>query len=192
MEIRWPALAIAGISASLSSLSVGVSSANGARFSADFSVDIVSGDFLVGETFAGRITYDDQFVTGVGTELVDLASGLISLEFTYVGADLTTPVTYTEIDDEIDAGFPLVTFQDGGLAGLDYSVSITPDFIFQFREEPLGSGNFEFFTDNFETFQFSTGTVAFAEPTAVPEPAMLMGLVAVAGVVVLRRHSGDR
>ncbi|MEO0535329.1 MAG: hypothetical protein AAF215_15840 [Cyanobacteria bacterium P01_A01_bin.123] len=193
MVIRLKAIAIANVGALLGSVSIGVASANGAQFSADFSVDIVSGDFLLGETFLGQVIYDDQFLTGVGTELIDLASGLVSLDFTYVGADLTTPVTYTEADDDISAGFPLATFQDGELAGLDYSVSITPNLAFQFREEPLGSGNFEFFTDDFATFQTNTGTVAFAEPnpvtepTAVPEPALLTGLVVMAGAAALKR-----
>ena len=45
--------------------------------------------------------------------------------------------------------------------GLDYSVAVAPDLSFQFREEPLGSGELGFFTDNFSTFEFNTGTVTF-------------------------------
>lgn len=192
MRITFQTAAIATVSALMGSMSLGVASANAARFAADFSVDITSGDFLVGETFSGQVVYDDQFITGVGTELVDLASGLISLDFTYVDSDLTTPVTYTEADDDIAAGFPVVTFQNGELAGLDYSVAITPDLAFQFFEDPFGSGEFVFLTDDFATFEGNTGTIAFAEPTPVPEPALLTGLMAAAGITVLRRQWSDR
>lgn len=161
--------------------------ASAATFQADFFVDIVSGDFLVRETFSGQLTYDDSLLTGVGTELLGPDSGLLSLSFEYVAADLTTPASYTEADDDIASGFPLVTFQAGALAGLDYSVAITQDLFLQFREEPLGSGEFGFFTDDFSTFGFNTGTIAFADPEllasdpeSVPEPAILAGLVAIA------------
>ncbi|MEM9007382.1 MAG: hypothetical protein AAGE59_28140 [Cyanobacteria bacterium P01_F01_bin.86] len=190
MRTTFQTVAIASIGALLGSFSLNTSPAEAAQLTTDFSVEIISGDFLVGETFAGQLVYEDAFITGVGTELVDTTSGLVSLDFTYVGADLTTPATYTEADDDIAAGFPIATFQDGALAGLDYTVAITPDTAFQFVEEPLGSGDFVFFTDDFATFQFNTGTVSFSEPqpTSVPEPTLLMGLMAVASIAAWRQR----
>ncbi|MEM1255412.1 MAG: PEP-CTERM sorting domain-containing protein [Cyanobacteria bacterium P01_H01_bin.21] len=174
--------------ATVSSGFLRTASANAAQFRANFLVDIISGDFLVGDTFTGQITYDDDLLSGTGLELIDPDSGLRSLTFDYVAADLGTPITYTENDDDINSGFPLAIFQDGMLVGLDYSVAIAQGLSFQFREEPLGSGEFGFFTDNFSTFELNTGTVAFAEPTAVPEPAALAGLVAIAGLALRRRQ----
>ena len=192
MTTTFQTVAIASISAVVGSLSLSAAPVKAALFSADFSVEITSGDFLVGETFPGQLTYDDALLTGVGAELLDPASGLVSLDFTYVGADLTQPATYTEADDALGDGFPIVTFQAGELAGLDYAVSITPDTAFQFVEEPLGSGNFAFFTDDFATFQFNTGTVSFSEPiaqpTSVPEPTLFTGLIAAASMAILRKR----
>ena len=51
MRTRFQTLAIASMSMLLSSISLGNASANAAEFAANFSVDIVSSDFLVGETF---------------------------------------------------------------------------------------------------------------------------------------------
>ena len=188
MRMTFRAFAIASVSALLGSISIAVAPANAAKFAANFFVDIVSGDFLVGETFSGQLVYKARLITGVGVEQVDPASGLISLDFTYVGADLATPITYTEADDDVSAGFPLFIFQDGELAGLDYSVPIISDLVFQFREEPLGSGEFGFFTDNFGGFQTNTGIISFAEPTPVPEPALLAGVGAAMGVAALGRR----
>ena len=192
MRTTFQTVAIASIGALLGSVSLSSAPAKAAQFAADFSVDIIGGDFLVGDTFSGQLVYEDDFLTGVGTELLDLSSGLLSLDFTYVGEDLMTPVNYTEADDDIGGGFPIVTFQDGELTGLDYSVSIAPSIAFQFVEEPLGSGNFVFLTDDFTTFQVNTGTVTFSaptpQPTSVPEPAALAGLVAMAGITILRRR----
>lgn len=186
MKTTFPTLAIAGISALVATVSLS-SSVHAAAITADFAVDIIEGDFLVGDTFTGQVTYDDQLLTGTGTELVDPFSGLVSLSFAYVDADRSSPATYTEADDAIGSGFPVLTFVDGELIGLDYSVEITSDVGFQFREEPFASGDFGFFTDNFATFEFNTGTVAFATTppsTSVPEPAILLGLAALAGIAV--------
>ncbi|MFG6101685.1 hypothetical protein U2F10_05495 [Leptothoe sp. EHU-05/26/07-4] len=158
-----------------------------ARFQTNFFVDIVSGDFLVGDTFSGQVTYDDSLLSGIGLEQVAPDFGLISLTFDYVGSDLSTAVTYSKGDDDTDSGFPLAIFQDGELVGLDYSVAIASDLSFQFREEPLGSGDFGFFTDNFSTFELNTGTVTFAEPMPVSEPAMVAGLVTLVGLALCRR-----
>lgn len=180
METTFQTLAIASVSTILGSLTLGAVPVHAAQLSVDFSVEIISGDLLVGETFSGRLVYEDALLTGIGTELIDPASGLLSLDFTYVGSDLITPVTYTEADDDLSAGFPLATFQEGEPAGLDFSVSITPDLVFQFREEPLGSDDFALFTDNLATFETNVGVIAFAEPTAVPEPTVLLGFVGMA------------
>ncbi|ESA32265.1 pep-cterm exosortase interaction domain-containing protein [Leptolyngbya sp. Heron Island J] len=181
------AVLIAAI-ATISSGFLRTASANAAQFQTNFLVGIINGDFLVGDTFTGQVIYDDDLLSGTGLELIDPNSGLLSLTFDYVAADLSTPVTYTENDDDIDSGFPLAIFQDGALVGLDYAVAIASGLSFQFREEPLGSGEFGFFTDNFSTFELNTGTVAFAEPTAVPEPAALAGLIAIAGLALRRRQ----
>ena len=157
-----------------------------ATFTADFSVDIVDGDFLVGDTFFGQLTYKDDGLSGVGTELVDLSSGLLSLSFDYVAADLSTPTTYTEADDDVNSGFPLAVFEDGELTGLDFSAAIAPDLIFQFREEPIGE--FGFFTDDFSTFATNTGTLAFAKPTPVNEPSIVVALLAITGLGLRRRR----
>lgn len=184
MKMAFSAVAIAAAASGVGFLYTTPVSA--AQFTTDFFVDIIDGDFLLGETFSGQLAYEDSLLSGVGTELIDPDSGLLSLTFDYVTADLTTPATYTEADDDIANGFPLAVFQDGELTGLDYSVSINQDLAFQFREEPLGSGDFGFFTDNFSTFEFNTGAIAFAEPEAVPEPAILAGLLAVASLAVRR------
>ncbi|MEM1239276.1 MAG: hypothetical protein AAGI45_05495 [Cyanobacteria bacterium P01_H01_bin.26] len=157
-----------------------------ATFTADFSVDIVNGDFLVGDTFFGQLTYKDDDLSGVGTELVDLSSGLLSLSFDYVAADLSTPATYTEVDDDADSGFPLVVFEDGELTGLNYAAAITPELTFQFRAEPIGK--FGFFTDDFATFATNTGTLTFAEPTPVNEPSIVVALLAITGLGLRRRR----
>ena len=184
LKIAFSTVAIAAVTVSPGI----IAAANAATFATDFSVSIDSGVFLVGETFGGQLTYEDSLLSGTGTELLDPNTGLLSLSFDYVGADLSTPVTYTETDDDISSGFPLAIFEDGQLTGLDYSVSITPDLTFQFREEPLGSGDFGFFTDNFSTFEFNTGTIAFGDPVPVPvpEPSILAGLVILAGLAIRR------
>ena len=184
MKIAFLMAAIATVSSGF----LRTASASAAQFQTNFLVDIISGDFLVGDTFTGQVTYDDDLLSGTGLELIDPNSGLLSLTFDYVAADLNTATIYTESDDDISSGFPLAIFQDGALVGLDYSVAIAPGLSFQFREEPLGSGEFGFFTDNFSTFEFNTGTVAFAEPTSVPEPTVIFGLVAIAGLALRPRQ----
>ncbi|MEL6232191.1 MAG: PEP-CTERM sorting domain-containing protein [Cyanobacteria bacterium J06627_3] len=181
MKIAFSIATLAALSSSLLS----AATASAATFTSDFSVTIVEGDFLVGNTFFGQLTYDDSLLNGMGTELIDPNSGLRSLSFDYVAADLSTSATYTDADDDIDSGFPLAIFQDGTLTGLDYSASITSNLVFQFREEP--SGVFGFFTDDFSTFESNTGAVAFAEPEPVPEPSALVGLVAIATFAISRR-----
>ena len=184
MEIK----ALSGAIAALGVLAGSTGSAYAAKFATAFSVDITEGDFLVGETFSGQVTYDDSQLNGMGTELVDINTGLDSLIFNFVGPDLTTPATYTAADDATGNGFPTAIFEDGMLAGLNYSAEVSSDIAFQFLEEPFGSGEYVFFTDDFSTFAFNTGTVSFAAPKPVPEPGLALGLVAVCGLAARRKR----
>ena len=54
---RKHVLTIASMSAPLSASRLGIAPAKATEFAASFSVDIVSGDFLVGKTFSGQLVY---------------------------------------------------------------------------------------------------------------------------------------
>jgi len=66
MTVKASAIATTAIGLGVSLLEIAPASA--AQFKADFFVDIVSGGFLVGETFSGQITDDDSFLSGTGLE----------------------------------------------------------------------------------------------------------------------------
>lgn len=160
--------------------------ARAALITTDVEVEIVEGDLFLGESFFGTLVYDDSFLTGSGFELLALDSGLESFEFTYVGADLATPFTYTAADEIDFPDFPQLGFTDGELSGLIdgllYETEISPDASFFFDGQFFG-------TDEFVTGSFNDGAVTYTT-ASVPEPVAIAGLAAIAllGMNNRRRH----
>ena len=146
-----------------------------ALITTEFMVEITAGDLFPDESFLGSLVYDDSFLTGSGFEVLSIDSGLESLEFTYVGADLTTPVTYTAFDDIVYPRSPQLGFTDGQLSGLVdgllYEVEVSSDVRFFFDGQFFG-------TDEFSTGRFNDGKVTY-KTASVPEPISVLGIVAV-------------
>ena len=187
MALRTRSLGLIGIGLLLGTAGFNAdNSADAASITADVTVEIFDGDLLSGETFFGTLVYDDSFLTGSGFEILSFGSGLESFEFTYVGTDLTTPVTYTASDDVNFPNFPELGFTDGGLSGLIdgllYEVEVSPDLSFFFDGQLFG-------TDQISTGSFNNGTVTYTV-ASVPEPASILATVAVGlfGVASCKRR----
>ena len=155
-----------------------------ALLTTEVKVEITDGDLFLGESFFGELVYDDSFLTGSGFEILSVGSGLESFKFKYVGADLTTPFTYTAFDDIDYPDFPKLGFTDGMLLGLIdgllYQVAVSPDISFFFEGQRFGS-------DEFSTGRFNDGVVTY-KAASVPEPVSIVGTVAVSLLGLVRRQ----
>ncbi|HXH61542.1 MAG TPA: PEP-CTERM sorting domain-containing protein [Fimbriimonadaceae bacterium] len=91
-------------------------------------VTTVDGSGLtLGETGSGSLTYDDAFLTGIGSENIDTDNGLLDITFTIFGQTFVA-------SDDVDFGF------DVG-ASVDFAGGI-PEFLHYIVEEAvLGPNN---------------------------------------------------
>jgi hypothetical protein len=78
----------------------------------DFTVVVTEGS-LAGKTFKGSFRYDDEVLTGVGREEIDIADGL-TVTMNFFGQD------YTEKADQEYPTFPKLIFEDGEIQQLDF------------------------------------------------------------------------
>ena len=78
----------------------------------DFTVVVTEGS-LAGNTFKGSFSYDDEVLSGVGTEEIGIADGL-TVNMTFFGQD------YTETADRNYPAFPKLIFEDGKIQRLDF------------------------------------------------------------------------
>ena len=80
----------------------------------DFTVVVKEGS-LAGKTFEGSFSYDDEVITGKGTEEITVADGL-KTNINFFGEN------YTEKEDQNYPQFPKLIFQDGEIYLLDFWV----------------------------------------------------------------------
>ena len=80
----------------------------------DFTVVVNQGS-LSGKSFDGSFTYDDELLTGQGTEELDVKKGL-SVNMNFLGK------MYREIDDTSYPEYPKLIIQDGEIQTLDFWV----------------------------------------------------------------------
>ena len=98
-----------------------------------------------GNVGGGWLNYDDQSLTGIGTEILDPRTGQLSLSF-------STPLGTFDESDFLLSRAPFVGFQDGAFGGLQYNISISDLIInitgstFEFTGfvGPVGQGNVEY------------------------------------------------
>ena len=163
------AVATAGIVLSLATVeATNLGSVQAAIVENNFTVDVTSG-MLAGDKFDGNFSYDNSFLTGIGSESLGVPEGL-SINFNFLGK------TYTA-QDSISGGYtPQASFNGGNLQGLLY---------------PVGDVNTGFFIGNLQLFIGGTdfylgsnvggsgniapvGTVTYF-PSSVPEPSEVSG-----------------
>ena len=80
----------------------------------DFTVVVNTGS-LSGQSFDGSFTYDDELLTGQGTEEIDVKKGL-SVNMNFLGK------VYNETDDTGYPEYPKLMIQDGEIQTLDFWV----------------------------------------------------------------------
>ena len=80
----------------------------------DFTVVVNQGS-LNGTSFDGSFTYDDELISGVGTEEIDVKKGL-SVNMNFLGEK------FSEADDTSYPEYPKLTIQDGEIQTLDFWV----------------------------------------------------------------------
>ncbi len=156
------ALTTAGLA--LSFAAIDANSAQAAIVTYDVDVAIDSGS-LAGENFSGFFSYDDANLTGLGSEFL----GVSDLSFNFLG------VEYTEADDSFG---PEVEFFDGQFLGLLYSTDVAFSFVPGFFDVSEA-----FFAYDTPAEGAGAGDVTYtlrqAPPsTSVPEPASMLGLLA--------------
>lgn len=167
-------LGIAGIAAAISVAAISARPAQAALLKYDFSAIATSGA-NPGEYF-GSFSFDDSALTNLGLEDIGVEDGL-KVAFNYLGT------AYDETDDEGYDSFPVVSFQDGKLVGLNYFVA-DQFYIGNIDFDDASVGGNKFY--NFEQLgEFSSaievGTVTY---TKVPEPLSIGG-IAIAGTLGL-------
>lgn len=129
---------------------------------------------LVGETFAGSLSYDDAGLGGIGDEWVNL--GALGMTFMGQGYDLAVAATA-----------PQAYFLDGAFLGVSYIVGATdPKF-------SLIAG-FSDISESYFAYEPLAGSAGFGSVTytlaPVPEPkgtAMLLAGIALLGLMARRR-----
>ena len=122
----------------------------------DFKADVISGS-LLGQTFAGFLSYDDSALTGVGAEALGVADEL-KVSFNFLGA------TYTEKNEVEFPDFPVTNLNNGVFEGLDFFVNDSPTI----------------FGINLDEFSYrgeTVGNVTYTRSQPVPEPGTMAGLV---------------
>lgn len=146
-------------------------SSNAALLTYDIQVDIDSGP-LQPNNYNATLTYDDSTLTGSGTELINI----VSFNFSFEGT------TYTKADDPTAT----VEYFDGQFLGLNYAVFNTPSPTFSAGFSDLLDATFAY--DLGGAGQGGTGTLTYdLQPTEVPEPSALVGLLMFSGILVATR-----
>ncbi|MBR8836128.1 MAG: PEP-CTERM sorting domain-containing protein [Stigonema ocellatum SAG 48.90 = DSM 106950] len=148
----------------------------------NLTVDVTSGA-NVGE-YHGSFSYDDSTLRREGSEKVGISQGL-SILFNYLGT------TYTENNDTgSQVGFPIVSFDNGKLLGLNYLVH-NQFYIADHLGSPYtGGSKFYQYPNSSDDGQSGTqvGTVMYSGSTSVPEPSTIVGAVAAAGIGLLMKR----
>ncbi|MEJ1933248.1 PEP-CTERM sorting domain-containing protein [Nostoc sp. NIES-2111] len=140
-----------------------------------FTANVTSGS-NPGE-YLGSFQYDDSFLTGLGLETLGIEDGL-KVTFNYLGE------TFTEEDDADFDAYPIVSFDDGKILGLNYFVAdkftIAGDL-----DTPDVGGNIFYVIDE-SVNATAVGTVTYSR---VPEPLAIGGtaIAATAGLFIKRK-----
>lgn len=153
-----------------------------AILTSDFIVNITSGS-LAGTQASGSLSFDDSTLTGEELESVGQTDGL-SIAFDFLGRSYTELNEYDREGEEGD--YPLVSFQDGRLLGLNFLV-INPSVGFAFSDNQIDNRFGTIGEAGGTTFVYNTvledwppfegqGVVTYSKP--VPEPSSVLGTVA--------------
>ncbi len=163
-------LVLATVATAISITAIAVKPTQAAIINYEFTVDVISGD-NPGQYF-GSFRYDDSTLTNTGIEAIGTENRL-ALAFNYLGN------TYTEKDDTDYANFPIVSFNNGSLLGLNYWVADKFAIAGDLSNPDVGGNKFYGINQSVNTRQL--GTVKY---TQVPEP-LTIGGTAIAGVMGL-------
>jgi hypothetical protein len=163
-------LVLATVATAISVAAIGVKPTQAAVINYKFTVDATSGD-NPGQYF-GSFRYDDSTLTNTGIETIGTENGL-ALAFNYLGT------TYTEKDDIDYANFPIVSFNNGSLLGLNYWVADKFMIVSDVNTPDVGGNKFYAINQSVNTTQ--VGKVSY---TQVPEP-LTIGGTAIAGAMGL-------
>lgn len=188
MKNIFRVLSVAVTGAALSWAAVEVPTAQAAILTYDFSVDVANGP-LSGDTFIGWFSFDDTRFTGVGREVFDVPNDGLRIEYSFLGEVFDQNDESFEIFDRIPP-VPSVAFNDGILAGLSYRVdevrgtNLTPipdpvqdftilesGFGYRTTDDAISLGG----TVEYELRQTPPAEPS-PQPTAVPEPGIVLGL----------------
>ncbi|MCL6433985.1 MAG: PTPA-CTERM sorting domain-containing protein [Leptolyngbyaceae cyanobacterium HOT.MB2.61] len=152
-----------------------VSPAQAAILTAPFTVEVPVGTGT--ETGTGTVTFDSDFVSAIGLDVVNPVEGLLSLNLNLLGN------TFTESSSAAFPILPALFFNDGAIAGL----------LFDFELAPGTQALLVPFTNQVFTSAGGIGSVTFGEPTAIPTPALLPGLVGLGmSIATLRKRQAEK
>ncbi|WP_218081090.1 hypothetical protein [Anthocerotibacter panamensis] len=170
----WTPKLVKGSLATAAALMLTAVPSPAATFSSAFTVDVNAG-VLSGTPFTGSVAYDNTNVATTGFSTLNLANGLSSVVFNFLGGP------YTAADDTTFPLTPQLFFLDGLPVGLDYQVD-RGNFFFQFD----GSG-FTSFTP--AGFSFANQPT-FSTP--VPEPFSTSGVLVLGALGGWQKLKGKR
>jgi hypothetical protein len=141
----------------------------------NFTVNATSGN-NPGQYF-GTLQYDDITLTGSGKETLGVENGL-RVTFNYLDN------IYTELDDEFYDFYPIVSFNNGGLLGLNYFVADQFFIGDDVNNSDVGGNRFYEISDS--VFTTEVGTVTYSK---VPEPFAVAGtaIATTIGLLVKRK-----
>lgn len=174
-----PLSALAGLA-----LAITAQTSSAVTVDQDFCIDWLTGD-LAGTESAGSFQYDSAALTGVGTENINLAAGLLALEATIDGN------TYLGSDDQEFDFFPWLSFEDGAFVGFDWQIDDTPGAIGNFDVLNVVGMSAVYFGP--KGSQLSEGEVYLKDGTGVPDggsSALLLGIVLCTGAAAKRLKRG--
>lgn len=163
-------LVLASVATAISVAAIGVKPTQAAVINYQFTVDVTSGG-NPGQYY-GSFRYDDSTLTNIGLETIGTENGL-AVAFNYLGN------IYTAQDDTDYANFPIVSFNNGLLQGLNYWVADKFAIAGDLNTPEVG-GN-KFYAINQSVNLRPVGTVRYSQ---VPEPLTLGG-TAIAGAIGL-------
>lgn len=173
-------LSIAAVGAACIGLGTACLEANPAQaasLSAPFTFSVPLGGST--QTASGTVTFDSNFVSPTGFDVLNPGNGLESLSLSLLGN------TYTESASLIPTA-PFLFFRDGGIEGLLFSfqelTTNTRVTIVPFFNQVIAGGNLG-----------DRGTIDFGSATPVPTPALLPGLIGLGmGITALRKRQSEK